>query len=78
MTSVVAELTWLTRLFKELGISIHQPIHLHCDSKVVIQIAHNLIFHERTKHVDIDCHFVRDKIVQGMIKTQHLIGHKDQ
>ncbi|XP_015163690.1 uncharacterized mitochondrial protein AtMg00810-like [Solanum tuberosum] len=56
MASVVAELTWLTGLFKELGISNHQPMHLQCDNKAAIQIAHNPIFHEKTKHIDIDCH----------------------
>ncbi|WMV12763.1 hypothetical protein MTR67_006148 [Solanum verrucosum] len=56
MASVIAELTWMTGLFKELGISIHQPIHLQCDNKAAIQIAHNPIFHEKTKHIDIDCH----------------------
>ncbi|XP_015074742.1 uncharacterized protein LOC107018707 [Solanum pennellii] len=45
MASTVAELSWLTGLFKELGVSIVQPIDLHCDSKVAIQIAANPIFH---------------------------------
>jgi len=48
-----------------------------CDSKTAIQIAANPIFHERTKYFDIDCHFVRERICQGMLKTQHIIT-KDQ
>ncbi|XP_070026366.1 uncharacterized mitochondrial protein AtMg00810-like [Nicotiana sylvestris] len=58
MASTVAEVSWLVGLFKELGIQIQLPIPLHCDSKTAIQIVANLIFHERTKHIDIDCHFV--------------------
>ncbi|WMV38165.1 hypothetical protein MTR67_031550 [Solanum verrucosum] len=46
MASTVAELSWLTGMFKELGVSIVQPIDLHYDSKVVIQITTNPIFHE--------------------------------
>ena len=63
MASVVAEVTWLIGLYKEMGINIEVPICLYCDSKAAIQIAANSIFHERTKHIDIDCHFVRDKII---------------
>lgn len=72
MASTVAEVVWITGLFKELGTELVQPIQLHCDSKAAIQIAAHPIFHERTKHIDIDCHFVREKIVQGLIKTQHI------
>ncbi|XP_019251242.1 PREDICTED: uncharacterized protein LOC109230174 [Nicotiana attenuata] len=62
MATTVAEVTWLTGLFRELNIEVEVPIHLFCDSKAAIQIAVHPIFHERTKHIDIDCHFVREKI----------------
>ena len=77
MASVVAEVTWLIGLYKELGISIEVPICLYCDSKAIIQIAANPIFHERTKYIDIDYHFARDKIIQGIIKT-HYVSTKEQ
>ncbi|WMV51769.1 hypothetical protein MTR67_045154 [Solanum verrucosum] len=77
MASAVAKVTWLIGLYKELGVDIKQPVNLLCDSKVAIQITANPIFHERTKHFDIDYHFVREKIVQGMIKTHH-VSTKDQ
>lgn len=77
MASCVAEATWLIGLFRELGIEVQQPVNLFCDSKVAIQIAANPIFHERTKHIDIDCHFVRKKLSQGVITTHHL-SIKDQ
>ncbi|XP_049382826.1 secreted RxLR effector protein 161-like [Solanum stenotomum] len=57
MASAVAEVTWCIGLYKELGVDIKQPVNLLCDSKAAIQIAANPIFHERTKHFDIDCHF---------------------
>ena len=56
---------------------INLPVRMISDSKAAIQIVVDPIFHERTKHFDIDCHFVREKICQGMLKTEH-INTKDQ
>ncbi|WMV34433.1 hypothetical protein MTR67_027818 [Solanum verrucosum] len=77
MASTVAEITWLIGLYKKLGVTIKQPVDMFCDNKAAIQIASNFIFHERTKHFYIDCYFVREKILQHMIKTQH-ISTRDQ
>ncbi|XP_070037097.1 uncharacterized mitochondrial protein AtMg00810-like [Nicotiana tomentosiformis] len=68
MTSAVAGITWLLGLCKEHGIATREPVIVHTDSKAAMQIAANPIFYERTKHIDIDCHFIRDKIKCGMIK----------
>jgi len=72
MATCAAKITWLLGLYKELGVCINRPVHMICDSKAAIQIATNPIFHERTKHIDIDCHFVRERICQGMLKTEHI------
>jgi len=72
MASATAEIIWLTGLLKELDVEVQVPTQLMCDSKAAIQIAANPIFHERTKHIDIDCHFVRERILQGMIRTNHV------
>ncbi|XP_019225026.1 PREDICTED: uncharacterized protein LOC109206644 [Nicotiana attenuata] len=61
MTTTVSELVWIIGLLKELGAQVEVPVELHCDSKTALQIAANPVYHERTKHIEIDCHFIREK-----------------
>nr|XP_016455406.1 PREDICTED: uncharacterized mitochondrial protein AtMg00810-like [Nicotiana tabacum] len=51
MTAVTSELVWLVRLLKELGLTVKEPVMLHCDSKAAMQIAANPVYHDRTKHI---------------------------
>ncbi|KAF3682563.1 putative serine carboxypeptidase-like 40-like [Capsicum annuum] len=67
MASALVEVTWLAGLFAELRVPITKPITILSDSKSAIQLAANLIFHERTKHIEVYCHFIRDKIKEGLV-----------
>ncbi|XP_019229238.1 PREDICTED: uncharacterized protein LOC109210291 [Nicotiana attenuata] len=64
-------------LFAELGVPIKKHVEVCRDSKAALQIAANHIFHEHTKHIEIDCHFVCAKIKQGVLSTQ-FVGTKDR
>ncbi|XP_019251410.1 PREDICTED: uncharacterized protein LOC109230361 [Nicotiana attenuata] len=77
MASTATEIFGLIRLFGELDVKLQLHAALFCDSKAAIQIAANPIFHECTKHIDIDCHFIREKIKAGIIKTIH-VNTKEQ
>ena len=72
MATVTSEIVWLVALFKTFGVHHTQAAYLYCDSKATLYIAANLVYHERTKHVEVDCHFIREKIQAGVIKTFHI------
>ena len=62
MTHGVCELLWLRRLLRDLGFGLKQPMDLYCDSKAAIVIAHNPVQHDRTKHVEVDRNFIKEKL----------------
>lgn len=72
MSSTTCEITWLRNLLPDLAVPTNYPVPLHCDNKSALHIARNLVFHESTKHIEIDCHIVRDKFQQGQLTLQHL------
>ena len=68
LASTTCELQWLTYLLQDFRITFIKPATLYCDNQSAIQIATNPVFHERTKHIEIDCHIVRHKVTMGLIK----------
>ncbi|KAK8944650.1 hypothetical protein KSP39_PZI008432 [Platanthera zijinensis] len=72
MTAVTSELTWLGSLLGDLGVKLSSPPTLFCDSQAAIHIAKNPVFHERTKHIEVDCHFVREKVQSKELKLEHV------
>ncbi|KAL2230674.1 UNVERIFIED_CONTAM: Retrovirus-related Pol polyprotein from transposon RE2, partial [Sesamum indicum] len=67
MASTVCEITWINNVLKDLGINVQTPVAFYCDNKAAIHITKNPVFHERMKHVEIDCHVVKDKYKEGLV-----------
>ena len=67
MASTTAEIVWLRWLLESMGVTSLRPTPMHCDNMSAIQITRNSVFHKRTKHIEIDCHFTRHHFQQGTI-----------
>jgi hypothetical protein len=62
MTNGLCEILWIKELLKELGYPMEIEIKMYRDNKVAIVIANNLVQHDRTKHVKVDRHFIKQKL----------------
>ena len=71
MRAVIAEISWLTRLISELQVPSILPIPVKNDSSAAIYISKNPVFHEMTKHIEFDFHFVRETLHEGFISLSH-------
>ncbi|XP_018842683.2 uncharacterized mitochondrial protein AtMg00810-like [Juglans regia] len=68
LTTTTCEVQWLLYALQDLSVDHPQPTMLYTDSKSALSIATNPVKHERTKHIQIDCHLVREKLQQNVIK----------
>jgi hypothetical protein len=75
MALVTAELYWLRMLLQDLGISLSSPPTLWCDNVGAISLASNPVFHARTKHIEVDYHFIREKVLNKDILVRYISTH---
>ena len=77
MSSAACEIIWIQKLLADLNTKITLHVVLFCDNKSALQLTINPVFHERSKHFEIDVHFIREKIAKGVLSTKK-IGSQDQ
>jgi hypothetical protein len=70
MASTAAELTWISFILRDIGVSQAQPPVLFCDNLSALHMSVNPVLHARTKHIAIDYHFVREKVALGSLLTR--------
>ncbi|XP_019157728.1 PREDICTED: uncharacterized protein LOC109154379 [Ipomoea nil] len=76
LATTVCEIQRLLYLLADLKVNKNTTIPLFCDNKSAVAIGGNHVFHERTKHIEIDFHVVRQKVHEGVIKLMHIPSHK--
>ncbi|PKU81792.1 putative mitochondrial protein [Dendrobium catenatum] len=72
LSAAASDVLWLRRLVEELQLSHPDPTKIFCDNTSAIALASNPIFHARTKHIEIDYHFLRQHIDTGLISIEHI------
>lgn len=71
LATLTSELLWIRQLLRAFDINI-PSVMVYCDSISAIQLATNPSCNERSKHIDIDCHFIREHVSSNFIKLTHV------
>ena len=77
MALATCELIWLRHLLQELRFGKDEQMKQICDNQAALHIASNPVFHERTKHIEVNRHFIREKIASRCMTTS-FVNSSDQ
>ncbi|GJV43211.1 ribonuclease H-like domain-containing protein [Tanacetum coccineum] len=72
VANAVAETCWLRNLLSELHTPLSSATLVYCDNVSAVYLSYNLVQHQRTKHIEIDIHFVQDFVVAGQVRVLHV------
>jgi hypothetical protein len=71
VTIVACEIIWLQKPLSDLGQSVDVPIVIYCDNISNILLVNNLVYHARTKHIEVHYHFIGEKVLAKEIDLIH-------
>ncbi|CAL0307768.1 unnamed protein product [Lupinus luteus] len=72
VANVVSKSCWIRNLLLELQCPVHKATLVYCDNVSAIYLSRNPVQHQRTKHVEMDIHFVREKVARGQVRVLHV------
>jgi len=72
VANVVAECSWLRQLLHELSCPVEKATVVYCDNVSAVYLSANPVHHRRTKHIELDIHFVRDQVALGHVRVLHV------
>lgn len=75
LANTASKVVWLTNLLRELHVPLKETPVLLCDNNSVVFLSQNPVSHKQAKHIDIDCHFIRDLVSAGKLITQFVPSH---
>jgi hypothetical protein len=77
VANTTAEIMWIQTLLLELGIQTPRAAKLWCDNIGAKYLSANPVFHARTKHIEVDYHFVRERVLRNLLDIEY-VSTKDQ
>ncbi|KAM1465721.1 hypothetical protein COP2_045561 [Malus domestica] len=72
LAHTAAELSWVSKILHDISFPLLHTPAIFCDNKSAIALAFNPVFHARTKHVEIDYHYIREKVLSGTVSVHHV------
>ncbi|GJT20773.1 ribonuclease H-like domain-containing protein [Tanacetum coccineum] len=75
IANAIAETCWLRNLLRELHTPLYSATLVYCDNVSAVYLSSNSVQHQRTKHIEIDIHFVRDLVAAGQVRVLHIPSH---
>ena len=72
VTQSTCEILWINPLLKEVDMDVASLAKLWCDNQAALHIASNPVHHKRIKHIEVDCHFIYEKIQENLISTNYV------
>jgi hypothetical protein len=75
VSSCVCYSLWLRKLLKDISFAQEKATEIHVDNKLAIELAKNLVHHERSKHIDVCFHFIREHVKNGDVEMTHMESH---
>lgn len=76
LASARVEISWLQSLFSKLGICCKEKPTIWCDNVSTTKLARNPIYHSRTKHIEIDIHFIKNKVLAGVLNIHYILSQE--
>jgi hypothetical protein len=72
VANAIAEATWLRQLLQEMHSPLKHATVIFCDNVSAVYLSSNPVNHQRTKHIEIDLHFVRERVAAGVVQVLHV------
>ena len=75
LSETASEMAWMCQILRELGVPLHLTPQLFCDNLSAVMLTANPAFHSKTKHFELDHHYVRERVAIGALVVKHIPGY---
>lgn len=75
LSETASELSWICSVMREIGVPVLITPELYCDNLSSVHLTANPTYHKRSKHFELDCHYVRERVALGALVVRHVPGY---